>query len=78
MSYTYNGTQISVMCPVHNISVNKYKVAFADKCGQKWAPSQTPLKQNNLSLGYLILSNKPRFKTHKKTGAIRFFQFYSL
>jgi hypothetical protein len=35
MSYTYNGTQISVMCPVHNISVNKYKVAFADKCGQK-------------------------------------------
>lgn len=35
MSYTYNGTQISVMCPVHNISVNKSKVAFADKCGQK-------------------------------------------
>ena len=35
MSYTYNGTEISVKCPVHNISVNKYKVAFADKCGQK-------------------------------------------
>jgi hypothetical protein len=35
MSYTYNGTEISVVCPVHNISVNKYKVAFADKCGRK-------------------------------------------
>ncbi|MGS2719970.1 hypothetical protein [Paraglaciecola aestuariivivens] len=35
MSYTYNGTQISVSCPVQNISVNKNKVAFADKCGLK-------------------------------------------
>ena len=35
MSYTYNGTQIRVKCPVHNISVNKQKVAFADKCGQQ-------------------------------------------
>ena len=35
MSYTYNGMQISVKCPVHNISVNKQKVVFADKCGQQ-------------------------------------------
>ena len=36
MSYTTNhGTQIRVVCPVHAISVNKHKVAFADQCGQK-------------------------------------------
>jgi hypothetical protein len=35
MSYTYNGTQIRVMQPVHHISVNKHNVAFADQCGQK-------------------------------------------
>ncbi|WP_235310033.1 hypothetical protein [Paraglaciecola algarum] len=35
MSYTYNGTQIRVKCPVHQISVNKQKVVFADKCGQQ-------------------------------------------
>ncbi|WP_158967647.1 hypothetical protein [Paraglaciecola sp. L3A3] len=35
MSYTYNGTQIRVKHPVHQISVNKHKVAFADKCGQQ-------------------------------------------
>lgn len=33
MSYTYNGTQIRVKCPVHNISVNKHKVVFADNRG---------------------------------------------
>ncbi|MDU0355433.1 hypothetical protein RS130_17320 [Paraglaciecola aquimarina] len=35
MSYTYNGTQIRVKHPVHQISVNKHKVAFADKSGQQ-------------------------------------------
>jgi hypothetical protein len=36
MSYTtYHGTQIRVVCPVHAISVNKYKVAFADQSGQQ-------------------------------------------
>ncbi|MEO9946384.1 MAG: hypothetical protein ABJH28_19430 [Paraglaciecola sp.] len=35
MSYTYNGTQIRVECPVHNISVNKQKVVFADVSGQQ-------------------------------------------
>lgn len=36
MSYTtYHGTQIRVACPVHAISVNKHKVAFADQSGQQ-------------------------------------------
>jgi len=32
---TYHGTQIQVAYPVHTISVNKLRVAFADQCGQK-------------------------------------------
>jgi hypothetical protein len=36
MSFTtYHGTDIRVACPVHAISVNKHKVAFADQFGQK-------------------------------------------
>lgn len=36
MSFTtYHGTDIRVACPVHTISVNKHKVAFADQFGQK-------------------------------------------
>lgn len=36
MSFTtYHGTEIRVACPVHAISVNKHKVAFADQFGQK-------------------------------------------
>lgn len=35
MSYTYQGSEIHIVQPVHSISINKHTVAFADKCGQK-------------------------------------------
>ncbi len=44
MSYTYNGTQIRIVHPVHSISVNNHNVVFADLSGHKKAEFANPLE----------------------------------
>ncbi|MBU2882538.1 hypothetical protein KO525_08655 [Psychrosphaera sp. B3R10] len=35
MSYTYNGEQLTIVQPLHSISVNNNKVVFSDQSGPK-------------------------------------------